>query len=378
VGCLNLKITIHPLNQGSRIRIRQEVRAAGRHPTADQIQKIERKRLKVATRIRDFHITTCRLLGDALLVSNIGVPDQLNADGYVSDEIRRPEDVAIPISMSAVENTILVFPSTIAGRPSPFAVDLRSRECRLRRAKANDTLSHVRETLSGLSFQYVNKVRQSKTTKEHLRAYSGIKILNKEVSFYQQVYNRNSRAISKLDPELKLRYPILRRSDCVINTAIANVNARGQSQIRLSWVWGARDGYDPDDQTAQKTATDNNRLMECKYKLILKFSVLLNSEIKVYRINWMRARAQKNRWEEELPRTEKEMIWTTLYFMHQRDIWYGRLVELRLETAENAGLRSYCEQMMFQWEEFSRIADFQFRRGNADFPGVWRPIFTPK
>jgi hypothetical protein len=91
----------------------------------------------------------------------------------------------------------------------------------------------------------------------------------------------------------------------------------------------------------------------------------------------MRARAQKNRWEEELPRTEKEMIWTTLFFMHQRDAWYGRLLDIRGETADSPGHRAYCEQMIFQWEEFSRIADFQFVHSNKDFPGIWRPIVTP-
>jgi hypothetical protein len=91
----------------------------------------------------------------------------------------------------------------------------------------------------------------------------------------------------------------------------------------------------------------------------------------------MRARSQKNRWEEELPRTEKEMIWTTLYFMHQRDVWYGHLLALRECTSDSHGHRAYCEQMISQWEEFSRTADFQFRRANNEFPGVWKPIVTP-
>jgi hypothetical protein len=208
-------------------------------------------------------MTTSRLLGGSVLYSTFGAPDQINSDGYLSDDIRRPEDRDLVPSMSEVENTILVFPSAIAGNHSAIAIDLRGRECRIRRAKANDILGHVRETLSGLSYQYVNKVRQSVTSKEHLRAYAGIKTLSKEVSFYQQVYNRNSRAISKLDPDLKTRYPLLRRKDCAINTAIADVNARGQSQVRLSWLWAARDGWDPDDKTAHDLALDDNRLMEC-------------------------------------------------------------------------------------------------------------------
>jgi hypothetical protein len=91
----------------------------------------------------------------------------------------------------------------------------------------------------------------------------------------------------------------------------------------------------------------------------------------------MRARAQKHRWEEELPRTEKEMIWTTLFFMHQRDVWYSRSVGLRDSQSFSPGHQAYCEQMIFQWEEMARIAAFQFRRVNKDFPETWRPIVTP-
>lgn len=102
------------------------------------------------------------------------------------------------------------------------------------------------------------------TTRENLKSYSGVKILSKEVSFYQQVYNRNSTVIGKLDADLKHRYPRLRRSDCKVNTAITDVNARGQSQVRLPWFWGAQDGWDG-DSAAQHVLIDNDRLMECKH-----------------------------------------------------------------------------------------------------------------
>jgi hypothetical protein len=167
------------------------------------------------------------------------------------------------VSMADVENIILVFPSALKSDGTVAFRDLLTRECRLRRAKANDTLGHVRETLSGLSYQYISKVRQAKTGKEHLRAYTGIKLLSREVSFYQQVYNRNSRALTVCDPALRFRYPLLRRSDCTISTAIADVNARGQSQARLPWFWAAQDGWDGDDHAAHNSLLDNGRLLEC-------------------------------------------------------------------------------------------------------------------
>ena len=203
------------------------------------------------------------MLGNAVQ-QLIGRPDRLSNDGYVSDDVRRPEDTNLTPNFTYVENTILIFPSVVGDSGSRHLMDLRSRETRLRRAKASDTLSRLRESLSGLSYQYINKVRQSVTTKEHLRAYDGIKILSKEVSYCQQVYNRNSKAIGMLDHDLKTQYPRLRRSECSISSAIADVNAPGQSQTRLPWFWGAPNGWN------QETANDesllkSDRLLECKY-----------------------------------------------------------------------------------------------------------------
>ena len=90
----------------------------------------------------------------------------------------------------------------------------------------------------------------------------------------------------------------------------------------------------------------------------------------------MRARAQLNQWEEEFPRTQKEMEWTTLYFMHQRDMWYLRLAGLRQKSPRFMGHEAYCEEMMFHWEEFGRLAEVQYWAVNAQFPLIWKPIVT--
>ena len=94
-----------------------------------------------------------------------------------------------------------------------------------------------------------------------------------------------------------------------------------------------------------------------------------------YRVNWLRSRAQKNRWEEELLRTEREMVWTVLYFMHQRDIWYQRLqLEKNVQQEASLGRLAYCEQQIGQWEELARAGDAQFRLVKADMPETWVPL----
>jgi len=118
-----------------------------------------------------------------------------------------------------------------------------------------------------------------------------------------------------------------------------------------------------------------DHLLECESFTMIGFSPAFNY-ISVYRVNWMRSRAQKNRWEEELPKTEKEMIWTTRYFMHQRDTWYSRLIDLRRDSPRSLGAEAYCEEMIFRWEELGRLADTLYRMANVDFPPIWKPLVT--
>ena len=117
---------------------------------------------------------------------------------------------------------------------------------------------------------------------------------------------------------------------------------------------------------------DNDWLLECELKyFIVQLYNMTNVHI-VYWVNWLRAQAQTWRWEEEYLWTEREMIWTTLYFMHQRDKWYGQLINLHNQGSSQRGHEAYCEQMIAQWEEYARLATFQFWKANPVFlrPGL--------
>ena len=62
----------------------------------------------------------------------MGAPDQLTSDGYLSDDIRNPENRGLAPSMSAVENTTLAFPSSLNKQLSLLVLELRQNESRLR------------------------------------------------------------------------------------------------------------------------------------------------------------------------------------------------------------------------------------------------------
>jgi hypothetical protein len=66
--------------------------------------------------------------------------------------------------------------------------------------------------------------------------------------------------------------------------------------------------------------------------------------LSVYRINWLRARAKKIRWEEEIELIPKEMEWTVLFFKHKAEEWQS-LVDI----AGTSGQRSYAERQRAMW-----------------------------
>jgi len=62
----------------------------------------------------------------------------------------------------------------------------------------------------------------------------------------------------------------------------------------------------------------------------------------VYRIHWLCACVQRNRWSEELNLTEHEMEWTVHFYMYMAKLWASR----RDANSGDPGLRTYAEQIM--------------------------------
>ena len=91
----------------------------------------------------------------------------------------------------------------------------------------------------------------------------------------------------------------------------------------------------------------------------------------VYRIHWLRARAQKNRWTEELSRTKHEMTWVTRFFMYQALQWDFR--QISSGSSDNAGFQAYSAQKVDMWNEFGRVADAKFAIANKNYVQCWKP-----
>lgn len=79
----------------------------------------------------------------------------------------------------------------------------------------------------------------------------------------------------------------------------------------------------------------------------------------VDRVHFLRARAQKNRWTEELLLVEYEMRWTAQYFSHQVTVWKGRAA-----AAESSGAIAYALRKAATWEDMMWFAEQRFGATN--------------
>jgi hypothetical protein len=86
--------------------------------------------------------------------------------------------------------------------------------------------------------------------------------------------------------------------------------------------------------------------------------------IAVYRVHWLKGRAQKNRWAEELRITENEMEWVTRFFFYKRREWKKWLESC---PTPSAGHVAYAARQMDMWEDIGDQAYIEFSKAYHGF-----------
>ena len=76
---------------------------------------------------------------------------------------------------------------------------------------------------------------------------------------------------------------------------------------------------------------------------------------KVYKVNWLRAKARYNRWSEELKLVEREMDWTVLAFQYYGKLWHRGAVGCAGKV-EKRGHYAYALQQENMWIDWARKA----------------------
>lgn len=85
----------------------------------------------------------------------------------------------------------------------------------------------------------------------------------------------------------------------------------------------------------------------------------------VNRVHWLRARAQSQRWKEELILVGHEMDWTVRYFIHYSEVWKERISIA--DGMGDKGAAVYASRKKAMWMEMASKASAQFKLVNTLF-----------
>ncbi|KAG1720292.1 hypothetical protein EDB19DRAFT_1836061 [Suillus lakei] len=149
-----------------------------------------------------------------------------------------------------------------------------------------------------------------------------------------RIYSKCWSQLAKLpDHNLLRRCLPLKKEDLKASSAVANPNARGQRDTTLSWFWSL---------DVQGDTSGNGWMTE------------------FYRVNWLRMKALRNRWNEELILVKHEMQWSINFFHHRAKQWLSHM-----HNATSAGLTGhtcYAAQQSHIYDQLAAHAEDSFRK----------------
>lgn len=90
--------------------------------------------------------------------------------------------------------------------------------------------------------------------------------------------------------------------------------------------------------------------------------------VAVKRVHWLRARAIKQRWEEEVSFVRHEMEWTVRYWLHKSRSWTDGIAEARQSGhAVSAGSIAYALRQRDLYRHMADAADAAFKSVNQRY-----------
>ena len=348
-----------------RSRLRSELSKLPKKPTVKQQLSISRMRARLSKQVKDFlHLANSFLPpledddlnpiedesintpGEESVEPEDALEDALEGEfGYEGEE--EVENQSIP-----PETVVLPLPSNITSVKQQMGMDsLISLERELRKGQANDALEGLRIGLANKSLLLLTDVNQSKSTKQSLRAWDGVRNAQSQILIHARCYQRAWKAINCLGtPDDLSVYQKLEEKDLVTVKDITSAKRYGQGSDCLAWFW--RIG-------PTKDALTGEWMEECKFNFFISGFIRLKRLIYlVYRVNWLRAKARVDRWEEERTLVKHEMHWTTIWFQNQANLWGER--SKREDLTLPLGHKSYAIKQEKLWNTFYKKASEKF------------------
>lgn len=270
------------------------------------------------------------------------------------------EDITSPASTNSgqsimIEEQIIVLPSN--GNTSHVHREL---ELSHRVSIAEEQLNHIRNLIAEKSFQFSHVIRVSPRKGVATRARALVKRLNNQIAEHCRMYARCRSCMDILGAEDSIlsKFQILKPVDIAGSTVVLNPNEPGSTGIKLSWIWQTSARHFLTFSDAEVSADDPASLLECVFLLFGSFLILKFHSVR--RVHWLRARAQKMRWQEEVTLTTHEMQWTVRYFSYKSKNWSKILDTSAEHLGASTGALAYAKRKQSTWHILSLKSDRTF------------------
>ncbi|KAF9470577.1 hypothetical protein BDN70DRAFT_821165 [Pholiota conissans] len=198
----------------------------------------------------------------------------------------------------------------------------------------------IREDIAAKSFQYSHVKRKAPTKGVATRALATAHLKAQRIIHLTRLYRHNRLKLVQLgaDNAALSTFKELTPTDVKASTAVMDPNQHHSKQLELSWIW---------QMDAEGGANSPAGLLEFQ------------------RIHYLRARANRLRWTEELSYASHEMEWTIRFYLHHANVWQQRSDNQAEEG--NAGAVSYALRKSAMWKELVPLAENQFRKANPNY-----------
>ncbi|KAI5993014.1 hypothetical protein EDD15DRAFT_2367807 [Pisolithus albus] len=199
-------------------------------------------------------------------------------------------------------------------------------ELQLRIGQANDALHGLRLALADKAVVFRGVVRQAKSYSTRTRAWQIVNSIDSSVKQHAAIYRRCREAMIALgaDVDTLSRFQELLNSHLTVDTAAFTQNAHSHRSSNLPWFWSIDI---PRDTTSKSWLTE------------------------FYRIHWLRAKAVKDRWEEEEELLASEFQWAINFFKYRARKWNEKCVSCKV--AGLLGAASYAARQKAIYEQLA-------------------------
>ncbi|KAG1724931.1 hypothetical protein EDB19DRAFT_1833998 [Suillus lakei] len=252
------------------------------------------------------------------------------------DEDQNPGPDIHNASIFQPELTVIPLPSNIGEvRCRELGLtNLMKEENALREGQANDALHAIRVHLGDKAVIFHNTVRSAKSQASSTRAWTQVRSVETAVNLNASIYSKCWLQLAKLpDHDLLTKYLPLKKEDLKASSVVADPNACGQRDTTLSWFWSL---------DVQGDTSGNDWMTE------------------FYRVNWLRTKALRDCWNEEVMLVKHEMQWSINFFKHRAKQWLGHMRDTT--SAGLTGHTCYAAQQSHIYDQLAAHAEDSFRK----------------